>query len=59
MNQNLGVQGLSQSRILENESQSFQVILNFLRMVEVDANRTLEFSKAFEVREFQLGRCSY
>jgi len=55
MNQNLGVQGLSQSRILENESQSFQVILNFLRMVEVDANRTLEFSKAFEVREFQLG----
>jgi len=41
--------------VLQENSQSLQVVLNFLKLISLDTERGLDFSKAFEFREFQLG----
>ncbi len=55
MNRSLGVQEKLESGNLQNQPKSFPFILNLLRLVQADTNLALEFSNAFEVREFQLG----
>ena len=40
---------------IQNEPKLLTVVFNLWRLVKVDNNLTLDFSKAFELREFQLG----
>ena len=55
MNPTLGVEYELQNRTIHNGSNSFPVVFNLLRLVQADAEIALEFSKAFKIREFQLG----
>lgn len=55
MNQDLEVQRRNPYVNLENEVQRLQAFLEFLRRAQSDTNQALDFSKAFDVQEFQLG----
>ena len=55
MNQDLEVQRCNPNVSLENESKRLQAFLEFLRQTQSDNSHALDFSKAFEFQEFQLG----
>lgn len=55
MNRNLRVHEQSQAGTRENAYNALPVVLDLLSLVQADTKLGLEFSKAFEVREFQLG----
>lgn len=55
MNGNLRVQKQRQPGSSENTHESLTVVIRLLSLVQADTNLALDFSKAFEIREFQSG----
>jgi ATP-binding cassette subfamily B protein len=55
INQSLKVKDGLEPGTLQDAPNLLRFVFNLLRLVQADTNLTLDFSKAFEIREFQLG----